>query len=108
MAVIVFNTQHLLELTVPILIWLVLLTFFLTLCFAVQDGLARLKQLHEIPCNRCVYFTGSHHLKCTIHPCIAQTEDAISCHDFEPVPQVHSRPPSLGRASNFFDDPTKI
>jgi hypothetical protein len=67
----------------PLAIWGVLLCFFLAVCLVVQDGIIRLKRLHQIPCSRCVFFTGDYRLKCTVNPCIAQTEEAILCRDFE-------------------------
>lgn len=52
---------------------------------ATREGMGQLKRMHSIPCNHCVYFTGCHYLKCTVHPCRALTEDAVECLDFEPV-----------------------
>lgn len=69
----------------PILIWLVLVGFFLSIFLAVQDGITRLKRLHQIPCSRCAFFTGDYRLKCTIHPCQALSEEAINCRDYEPI-----------------------
>jgi hypothetical protein len=69
----------------PILIWIVLVGFFLAICFATQEGIIRLKRLHQIPCSRCAFFTGNYRLKCTVHPCKALSEDAVDCLDYEPV-----------------------
>lgn len=33
-----------------------------------KDGVARLRRLHQIPCDRCVFFTGDYRLKCTVYP----------------------------------------
>jgi hypothetical protein len=43
----------------------------------------QLRRMHQVPCDRCIYFTNSSHLKCTVHPCKALTENAIDCRDFE-------------------------
>ena len=43
---------------------------------------SQLKRLHQIPCHRCVFFTGEHNLKCTVHPYKAFKEEAIDCSDF--------------------------
>ena len=51
---------------------------------AMQDGIKNVEQLHKIPCADCRFFTGDYHLKCTVHPSRALSEDAISCPDFEP------------------------
>jgi hypothetical protein len=42
----------------------------------------QLKKLHQIPCDRCVFFTGEYNLKCTVHPYKALNEDAIGCSDY--------------------------
>ena len=49
----------------------------------VREGIRHLRRLHQIPCSRCVYFTGDYRLKCPVHPIIALTEEAIACHDYE-------------------------
>ncbi len=67
----------------PLVIWLVLLCFFCAIFFAIQDGFLYLRKLHQIPCNRCSFYTGETCLKCTIHPYKAFTEEAISCEDWE-------------------------
>ncbi|MGB5917301.1 MAG: hypothetical protein WBG63_20725 [Phormidesmis sp.] len=51
----------------------------------IRQGVANIKQLHRIPCADCAYATGSHLLKCSIQPCLAFSEDAIDCPDFEPA-----------------------
>lgn len=77
-----------LTLLCPVLIWLVLIGFFLSICLAVRDGIARLKRLHQIPCSRCAFYTGDYRLKCTVHPCKALSEEAIACLDYEPIPST--------------------
>jgi hypothetical protein len=75
---------------VPILIWLTLMSFFLAICVAIQDGVTRLKRLHQVPCSRCAFYTGSYHLKCPVHPYKALSEDAINCLDYELSKKVRS------------------
>jgi len=48
-----------------------------------RDVVKGSQRLHKIPCSDCQYFTDSHLLKCTLHPYIALTEDAIECTDYE-------------------------
>lgn len=48
----------------------------------VKEGLNYLQQIHQVPCHRCVYFTGDYRLKCTVKPVSAMTEEAINCEDF--------------------------
>ncbi|MEB3281291.1 MAG: hypothetical protein VKK42_20445 [Lyngbya sp.] len=64
--------------------------FIWSLQQAFRDGIHHLKRLHSIPCSRCAYFTGDYHLKCTVHPKMALTEEALECGDFE-----SSREPKL-------------
>ncbi len=45
----------------------------------------QLQKLHQIPCDRCVFFTGEYNLKCTVHPSRALKEDAIDCVDYRSV-----------------------
>lgn len=83
-----FSLDRPLDLVVlPIMIgWVMLFALFIwAICVAFQDGMARLKRLHQIPCDRCAYFTGNTYLKCTVQPCRAFTEDALGCIDFEPA-----------------------
>ncbi len=65
-------------------LWMVMVLFGFTVCWAFQDGLARLRRLHQIPCAGCAFFTGDCRLKCTVHPYRALSEEAIACRDFEP------------------------
>lgn len=57
--------------------------FFWSLQLAFREGIIHLKRLHSIPCSGCAYFTGDYRLKCTVHPKMALTEDALECRDFE-------------------------
>lgn len=55
---------------------------------ALREAITRLTKLHQIPCDRCLYFTGDYRLKCTVNPCVAFTEDAIDCRDFAPASSI--------------------
>jgi hypothetical protein len=48
-----------------------------------QKAFLYLNQLHQVPCSRCVFFTGEHRLKCTVDPLKAMSIEAINCRDFE-------------------------
>lgn len=50
----------------------------------VKQGINYLRKLHQVPCDRCTFHTGSYLLKCTVHPSRAFTEESIDCLDFEP------------------------
>ncbi|OCQ99918.1 hypothetical protein BCD64_02220 [Nostoc sp. MBR 210] len=49
-----------------------------------RDSVATAKQMHQIPCPGCQFFTDDYRLKCTVHPSVANTEDAINCMDYQP------------------------
>jgi hypothetical protein len=74
-----------LALLCPVMIWSVLMSFVLSLMVALEDAVKRLRRMHQIPCSRCQYYTGSPYLKCPIHPIMAFSEEAIDCRDFEPA-----------------------
>jgi len=58
-----------------------------------RDTLARSQQMHRIPCANCQFFTRDYHLKCTVRPSTALTEEAINCPDYEPVASAYTLKP---------------
>ncbi|MGG6296221.1 hypothetical protein ACQ4M4_17670 [Leptolyngbya sp. AN02str] len=52
---------------------------------SIRDGVQRAQQMHRVPCSECRFFTGDYHLKCTVHPDMALSEEAIDCPDYEPL-----------------------
>jgi hypothetical protein len=83
-------------LLLPVLIWIPLfLCFIAALLFALNDGVKQLRRLHQIPCDRCLYNTGSPYLRCPVHPLAAFSEDAIYCRDFEPVQECFQPTPTV-------------
>lgn len=63
--------------------WSVSLLLAWSLWTAIRDTIARSQHMHRIPCANCQFFTRDYHLKCTVHPAQALTEDAIGCGDFK-------------------------
>lgn len=61
--------------------------FAWSLISMMQETVARAKEMHQIPCTKCCFFTGDYRLKCTVNPNAANTEQAIDCPDF----REHSR-----------------
>jgi hypothetical protein len=88
-----------LALLCPVMIWSVLMTFILSLMVALEDAIKQLRRMHQIPCSRCQFYTGSPYLKCPIHPISALSEEALNCRDFEPTtynqPKVCPRKPMV-------------
>ncbi|MBD2445872.1 hypothetical protein H6G76_01630 [Nostoc sp. FACHB-152] len=64
--------------------WTLTTLFAWSLWTAARDGVATAKQMHQIPCSGCQFFTADYRLKCTVHPSLANTEDAINCMDYQP------------------------
>jgi len=63
--------------------WLMSMITLASIYTTVRKGINHVTRLHQIPCHNCDFFTNDHRLKCTVHPGIACTEDAIACRDFE-------------------------
>ncbi|MBW4672181.1 MAG: hypothetical protein KME60_33355 [Cyanomargarita calcarea GSE-NOS-MK-12-04C] len=64
--------------------WVVMMFGFAYSVFlAFKEGKSQMQKLHRIPCYNCDFFTNNHRLKCTVHPTIACTEEALGCGDFE-------------------------
>jgi hypothetical protein len=62
----------------------VMVLFLWSISVALREGFHQIRRLHQIPCSDCEFFTNDYRLKCTVRPCVACTEDAIGCTDFEP------------------------
>ncbi|MGK7942836.1 MAG: hypothetical protein AB4058_00020 [Microcystaceae cyanobacterium] len=65
-----------------VLAWIFIMTLASTLWGSLRDVTNRAKSMHQIPCTNCRFFTNDYRLKCTVQPNIANTEQAIDCHDF--------------------------
>jgi hypothetical protein len=68
--------------------WSLVVLLLWNIYAATRNGIATVKRLHQIPCANCQYFTDDYHLKCTVRPTIALTEEAINCFDYCP----HNKP----------------
>jgi len=64
--------------------WTVIILVILNLWAAARDSVTTAKQMHQIPCTGCQFFTDNYRLKCTVRPSIANTEEAINCSDYQP------------------------
>ena len=58
------------------------LSYSLSVYKSLKKDWKQLQKLHQIPCDRCVFFTGEYNLKCTVHPYKALKEEAIDCVDY--------------------------
>lgn len=67
-----------------IVAWTVTILVVLSLWSAARDSVTTAKQMHQIPCTGCQFFTDNYRLKCTVRPSIANTEEAINCSDYQP------------------------
>jgi hypothetical protein len=64
--------------------WILVIMVAWSLWTAARDSVSTAKQMHQIPCTNCQFFTDDYRLKCTVHPSIANTEEAITCLDYQP------------------------
>ncbi|MFH7029987.1 MAG: hypothetical protein ACHBN1_32635 [Heteroscytonema crispum UTEX LB 1556] len=68
-----------------ICLWvLIMMGFLCSALVALKQGASQVQRLHQIPCYKCDFFTNDPHLKCTVNPITACTEEALGCRDFEP------------------------
>lgn len=67
--------------------WAMVVLTLWSLWSVIRDITTRTHRLHQIPCAQCQFFTRDYHLKCTVHPSLALTEEAIDCPDYDPVSQ---------------------
>ena len=70
--------------------WIFVISLGWTLFSATRDTVARARQMHDIPCANCQFFTNDYRLKCTIKPSVASTEQAINCSDYFPTKKPFS------------------
>jgi hypothetical protein len=64
--------------------WTVTILVVLSIWSTARESVATAKQMHQIPCTGCQFFTADYRLKCTVRPSIANTEEAIHCLDYQP------------------------
>lgn len=62
--------------------WTIVLLAISSVWRAIAATSARAKQMHQIPCSDCVFFTNDYRLKCPVNPKGAMTETAIDCPDY--------------------------
>ncbi|MCJ8283567.1 MAG: hypothetical protein MJK14_28235 [Rivularia sp. ALOHA_DT_140] len=67
----------------PLALFILLIWFLREFFIAIRYWIVRKQHIDLIPCYRCIYYTGYEELKCTVNPCIALTQDANNCLDFE-------------------------
>lgn len=65
------------------LAWMIVVIFVLSMVSMMKDGIANVRQMHRIPCANCQYATNDYRLKCSVHPSMAFSEEAVNCQDFE-------------------------
>ena len=63
--------------------WTLTIIFAWSLWTTIRDSVSTSKRMHQIPCPDCQFFTGDYRLKCTVQPSIANSEDAITCSDYQ-------------------------
>ena len=83
--------------------WVFLMILFsLSVVRAFKEGAEQVRKLHRIPCYKCDFFTNDYRLKCTVHPSLACSEEALGCMDFEPKIIIkNTPPPKRGKCNRF-------
>lgn len=84
LSVVIHGIQPLLVPICFVSAWTLMILVVWSLWATTRDSVATAKQMHQIPCTNCQFFTDDYRLKCTVHPSIANTEEAIDCGDFQP------------------------
>ncbi|PSB04783.1 hypothetical protein [Merismopedia glauca] len=64
--------------------WILIFLVLLSLWSAIAETIYKTQQMHQIPCSQCQFFCNDYRLKCTVHPDIANSEEAIGCRDYLP------------------------
>ncbi len=71
-----------------VMAWGIVLIVGWSILAALRDGVKQVKQLHQIPCANCQFFTNSYYLKCPVHPSMALSEEAIGCRDYRASSEI--------------------
>lgn len=66
--------------------WVIVGLTVVSVWTGLRSGLQRAKQMHQIPCSTCRFFTQDYHLKCPVQPRAALSEAAIGCPDYDADP----------------------
>jgi hypothetical protein len=62
--------------------WAIVFLGIASIWGAICATTASAKQMHQIPCSGCVFFTNDYRLKCPVNPKGAMSEEAINCPDY--------------------------
>ncbi len=76
------NIQTVLTPLYFLLSWTIVILVMGTIWGFLHDMTMRARQMHQIPCCHCQFFTNDYRLKCPVQPVIANTEQAINCSDY--------------------------
>ena len=68
--------------------WFLVILVAWSIWGAIAATLVRAKEMHQIPCAYCQFFTNDYRLKCPVRPTFALTEEAIGCPDYRAVPTI--------------------
>ena len=68
-----------------VLAWSLVVAIALSLITTIRRGIANLQNVHRVPCSCCAFSSSDYRLKCSVHPSVAFSEEAIGCYDFEAI-----------------------
>lgn len=64
--------------------WTIVLLVIWSIASSLWVGITSVRQMHQIPCANCQFFTQNYYLKCPVHPSKALSDAAVNCPDYEP------------------------
>lgn len=65
--------------------WLMYLIVSTDLLKFAKHKISIIKNLEQVPCKNCRYFTNNPYLRCAVNPSIALTSEAVNCSDYCPM-----------------------
>ncbi|MBE9225944.1 hypothetical protein IQ264_10960 [Phormidium sp. LEGE 05292] len=65
--------------------WLMYLILSTDLLKFAKHKISIIKNLEQVPCKNCRYFTNNPYLRCAVNPSIALTSQAVNCSDYCPI-----------------------
>lgn len=65
--------------------WLMYLIISTDLLKFAKHKISIMKNLEQVPCKNCRYFTNNPYLRCAVNPAIALTSQAVNCSDYCPM-----------------------
>ena len=66
-----------------VIAWSLVSAIAISVVTTTRRSVENIRQMHKVPCSRCLFSTSDYRLKCSVRPTEAFSEQAIGCYDFE-------------------------